>query len=54
MPRKEPSEPCESRIGFATSDNQYYRIREAADRMKVSVAEWLRRAAKNQLTRQKL
>ena len=54
MPKKEPSQSLDCRIGFATSFDQHERMKLAAERMKVSVAEWLRRAVKNQLTRQKL
>lgn len=52
--RKEPSQPCECRIGFQTSFDQDVRINKAAARKKVSKAEWLRQAAETQLKRQKL
>ena len=54
MPRKEPSQPCECRIGFETSEHQANRIMLGAVKKKVSVAEWLRQAAETQLRRQKL
>lgn len=54
MKKKEPSQACQCRIGFETSDNQYYRIREAAAKKKISMAEWLRQAAETQLKRQRL
>ena len=54
MPKKEPSQPCECRIGFETSFTQDDRIQRAAARKNVSKAEWLRQAAETQLIRQKL
>ena len=54
MPKKEPSEPCECRIGFETSFSQDQRINRAAARLKISKAEWLRQAAEARLKRQKL
>jgi len=54
VPKKEPSEPCEWRLAFQTSIHQANAIEIAASRMKISVAEWLRQAAKIRLKRQKL
>ena len=54
MPKKEPSQPCECRIGFETSKAQAKRIYWAAIGKRVSVAEWLRQIAETQLKRQKL
>lgn len=54
MPKKEPSEPCECRIGFQTSFGQAHRIDLGAAKKEIFVAEWLRQAAETQLKRQKL
>ncbi len=54
MPKKEPSQACDCRIGFETSFVQDDRITCAAQKKKISVAEWLRQAAETQLKRQRL
>ena len=54
MAKTTPSQHCDCRVGFETSFGQDDRIREAADRKKISKAEWLRQAAETQLKRQKL
>lgn len=54
MPKTKPSQSLDRRIGFETSFGQDDRIKAAAARKKISVAEWLRQAAESQLRRQKL
>lgn len=54
MKKKEPSQACQCRIGFETSFDQDHRMTLAANKKKISKAEWLRQAVETQLKRQRL